>query len=208
MRVAIRMGSNQYPVFGYRDPAVRVQSTKTWSIYGFCIRNRKYGLGVYASYLGTWTLWVKLEFRTLIPLLFLPADSNGVPFWVRSFSSLTRKPQQLQRGATLKSLDAQSTQNHGMHPQNKESLGCLFGYFGGQGCPGRPAQTGHTPGDGGQLHQPTTGGRHRGSCGSLVPRENCMASRAPQWLSDGSLYYGSPRGSKYPIFKDSGPKYH
>ena len=40
--------------------ALRVQSTQIWRIYLFSIRNRNYGLGVYASYLGTWTHRVRL----------------------------------------------------------------------------------------------------------------------------------------------------
>ena len=39
-------------------PTLRVQSTHVCSIYGFSIRHRNPGLGVYASYLGSWNLRV------------------------------------------------------------------------------------------------------------------------------------------------------
>ena len=54
----VARGLSQRLISSEATVSLRVQSTQMWSIYGFSIRNRNYDLGVYASYLGTWTLRV------------------------------------------------------------------------------------------------------------------------------------------------------
>ena len=47
--------------------SLRVQSTQRWSIYGFCIRNRTYSLGIY----------FRLGYLDPLPVLPSPANSAG-----------------------------------------------------------------------------------------------------------------------------------